>query len=38
MSKQYKGLYFTGGSAHPGGGIPLVILSGKIAAEKIISG
>ncbi|MBI5727434.1 MAG: phytoene desaturase [Ignavibacteriales bacterium] len=36
MSKQYKGLYFTGGSAHPGGGIPLVILSGKIAAEKII--
>jgi len=38
MSKQYKGLYFTGGSAHPGGGIPLVILSGKIAAEKIIAG
>ncbi|HMQ78197.1 MAG TPA: phytoene desaturase family protein [Ignavibacteria bacterium] len=36
-SKQYKGLYFTGGSAHPGGGIPLVILSGKLAAEKIIS-
>ncbi|MBZ0202711.1 MAG: phytoene desaturase [Ignavibacteria bacterium] len=35
-SKQYRGLYFTGGSAHPGGGIPLVILSGKIAAEKII--
>ncbi len=38
ISKQYKGLYFTGGSAHPGGGIPLVILSGKIAAEKIIAG
>lgn len=37
-SKHYKGLYFTGGSAHPGGGIPLVILSGKIAAEKIIAG
>lgn len=36
ISKHYKGLYFTGGSAHPGGGIPLVILSGKIAAEKII--
>lgn len=35
-SKNYKGLYFTGGSAHPGGGIPLVLLSGKIAAEKII--
>lgn len=36
MSKHYKGLYFTGGSAHPGGGIPLVILSGKIAAGKIL--
>jgi phytoene desaturase len=36
VSKHYKGLYFTGGSAHPGGGIPLVILSGKITAEKII--
>ncbi|MEO8513822.1 MAG: phytoene desaturase family protein [Ignavibacteria bacterium] len=35
-SKHYKGLYFAGGSAHPGGGIPLVILSGKLAAEKII--
>lgn len=35
-SSHYKGLYFTGGSAHPGGGIPLVILSGKIAAEKIM--
>lgn len=35
-SKNYKGLYFTGGSAHPGGGIPLVILSGKICADKIM--
>ena len=34
-SKKYKGLYFCGGSAHPGGGIPLVLLSGKLAAEKI---
>ena len=34
-SKHYKGLYFTGGSAHPGGGIPLVLLSGKITAELI---
>ncbi len=38
MSKLYNGLYFTGGSAHPGGGIPLVLLSGKLAAEKIIAG
>ena len=36
-SKHYRGLYFTGGSAHPGGGIPLVILSGKITAEKIMN-
>ena len=34
-SKDYKGLYFVGGSAHPGGGIPLVVLSGKIACELI---
>jgi phytoene desaturase len=35
-SGYYKGLYFVGGSAHPGGGIPLVMLSGKLAAEKIL--
>jgi phytoene desaturase len=35
-SKEYKGLYFCGGSAHPGGGIPLVMLSGKLAAEQIL--
>jgi len=34
-SKVYRGLYFCGGSAHPGGGIPLVILSGKLAAEQV---
>lgn len=33
-----KGLYFCGGSAHPGGGIPLVISSGKIAANLIMKG
>ena len=31
-SKLFKGLYFTGGSAHPGGGIPLTMLSGRTAA------
>jgi phytoene dehydrogenase-like protein len=30
-----KGLAFAGGSAHPGGGIPLVLLSGKMAAEAL---
>lgn len=29
----YKGMYFCGGSAHPGGGVPLCLLSGKLAAE-----
>lgn len=30
-----KGLYFCGGSVHPGGGIPLCLLSAKIMAEMI---
>ncbi|SEJ13158.1 phytoene desaturase [Cyclobacterium xiamenense] len=29
------GLYFCGGSVHPGGGIPLCLLSAKITAEMI---
>jgi phytoene dehydrogenase-like protein len=28
-------LYFTGGSVHPGGGVPLVTLSGIAAAECV---
>jgi phytoene dehydrogenase-like protein len=31
-----KGLYLCGGSAHPGGGVPLCLLSGKIASEWLI--
>jgi phytoene desaturase len=31
------GLYFCGGSVHPGGGIPLCLLSGKIVSEIIAS-
>ncbi len=31
-----KGLYLTGGSVHPGGGIPLCLLSAKIACGLII--
>ena len=34
-SRNPKGLYFAGGSVHPGGGIPLVMLSGKMAATLI---
>lgn len=29
------GLYFVGGSVHPGGGIPLCLLSAKIASELV---
>ncbi|SHJ48820.1 phytoene desaturase [Aquimarina spongiae] len=35
FSQQIKKLYFCGGSVHPGGGIPLCLLSGKIVAELI---
>jgi len=35
-SRSIKGLYFCGGSVHPGGGIPLCLQSGKIAAQMII--
>lgn len=34
-SRTYKGLYFCGGSAHPGGGMPLAILSGRIVGELV---
>jgi phytoene desaturase len=34
-SRQIGGLYFAGGSVHPGGGIPLVLLSGKHAVDLI---
>ncbi len=35
-SKKIDGLYFAGGSTHPGGGVPLVILSGKIVSQLIM--
>lgn len=34
-SREIENLYFTGGATHPGGGIPLVLLSGKMAADLI---
>ena len=33
-----RGLYLVGGSAHPGGGIPLVLMSADIVAESHRSG
>jgi phytoene desaturase len=35
FSKKHKGLYFCGGSVHPGGGIPLALLSAKITSNII---
>ncbi len=34
-ARDIENLYFAGGATHPGGGIPLVLLSGKMAAEMI---
>jgi diapolycopene oxygenase len=36
-SSKYKNLYFTGGSTNPGGGMPMVILSGQKCADRIIA-
>ena len=35
-AKDVENLYFAGGATHPGGGIPLVLLSGKMTAEMIV--
>ena len=35
FSSQINNLYFCGGSVHPGGGIPLCVLSGKIVSDII---
>jgi phytoene desaturase len=33
---KYKNLFFTGGSTHPGNGIPNVLLSAQLTAERIL--
>lgn len=35
FSRDFDNLYFVGGSVHPGGGIPLCLLSAKIATDLI---
>jgi phytoene desaturase len=35
-SSDIQGLYFTGGTTHPGGGVPMVVLSGGVAAELVL--
>jgi phytoene dehydrogenase-like protein len=33
---RYRNIYFTGGSTHPGNGIPNVLLSAKLTSERIL--
>jgi len=35
-SEKYKNLFFVGGSTNPGGGMPMVVLSGQQVAKQII--
>ncbi len=35
-ARDIKGLYFAGGTTHPGGGVPMVALSGKVAAGMVL--
>ena len=35
FSRQFDNLFFVGGSVHPGGGVPLCLLSAKIATEMV---
>ncbi|MBM7605036.1 diapolycopene oxygenase [Metabacillus crassostreae] len=35
-SKLYENVYFVGGSTHPGGGVPMVTLSGQLTADLIL--
>lgn len=35
--RHYKNLYFTGGSTHPGNGLPLVLLSARLTSERIFT-
>ncbi len=37
VSPDVDGLYFVGGSTHPGGGVPLCALSGTNAAKRIVA-
>lgn len=34
-SQDVQGLYYVGGTTHPGGGVPMVMLSGKVTATMV---
>jgi phytoene desaturase len=35
-AQNLNGLYFAGGTTHPGGGVPMVMLSGRVAANMVL--
>lgn len=37
QDSRVRGLFHAGGSAHPGGGVPLCAMSGRAAAEQLVS-
>ena len=36
--RKWKNLYFVGSSTHPGGGLPIALLSARLVTERIIKG
>ncbi|WP_150268240.1 phytoene desaturase family protein [Paenibacillus tepidiphilus] len=38
QSREVKGLWYVGGTTHPGGGTPVVSLSGRLVGERIADG
>jgi len=36
FSRKFRNLWFTGGTVHPGGGIPLCLASAKVTSELIL--
>mgnify|MGYP000228347775 FL=1 len=35
---KFANLYFTGGATHPGTGLPIVLISAKLTAERVVTG
>jgi phytoene desaturase len=35
-AQDIRGLYFAGGTTHPGGGVPMVLLSGQVASQLLM--
>jgi phytoene dehydrogenase-like protein len=33
--RQFRNLYFAGASTHPGTGVPMAMISGRLAAQRI---